>query len=99
MGYYGSDEEKEADMLKLRVLTFLGKKADRGVEKGLITADECKLINKKLDKAVDKLKDDWWEDQDGNKSYDILEALLEELIDQEQDFEEELDILRKIEKA
>lgn len=99
MGYYGSDEEKEADMLKLRVLTFLGKKADKGVEKGLITADECKLLNKKVEKAVKKLNNDWWEDQIGSKSYDILVALLEELIDQELDFEEELDILRKVEKA
>lgn len=94
---YEYDDKKEADDLRLRILNFIDKKGDKGVDKGLITPEQ----NKKLYTAIDKLKKkydtDWWLEQKGQKSYNIAMDMLKEA--EFGSYFEEIEILEKIEKA
>lgn len=94
---YDYDESKQADDLRLRILNFIGKKGDRAVEKGIITAEENKKLYSAVKKSVNKMEDDWWLDEKGSKSYEIAMDLLKEV--EYMTYYQEVEILEKIEKA
>ena len=90
------DEEREKadiDLHKVTVERSVGKKIDRGVEKGIITKEDAESLEKAITKAIRKKMYDWWSDKKGEKSFDIMKELLLEL-----GFKE-VEILMKIEKA
>lgn len=96
MGYWDLDvdeqEKADADMLKLRIDSYVDKKCDKGIAKELITKEESEKMLKALKKAIRKHKEvDYWTDQKGKKSFEIAIELLEDA--------PELEILMKIEKA
>lgn len=91
------DEERELDDLKLRISRTIGKKSDRGIEKGIITQEEAKKLDKAIEKLMKKQTADWWELEKGQKSYDIAMDLLKEA--ELGTYAEEIEILTKIEKA
>ena len=94
---YEYDEKKEADDLRLRILNFIGKKGDKGVDKGLITPEQNKKLYTSIDKLKKKYDTDWWLKQKGQKSYDIAMDMLKEA--EFGSYFEEIEILEKIEKA
>lgn len=91
------DEERELDDLKLRISRTIGKKSDRGIEKGIITQEDAKKLDKAITKLMKKQTADWWELEKGQKSYDIAMDLLKEA--ELGTYAEEIEILTKIEKA
>lgn len=102
MGYYDlsveEQEKEDAEMLQMRIATFIDKKCDKGIDKGLITKEESQELLKALNKQMKKHKEvDWWLDQKGKKSYEIAYDLLDETEGFEYDDQKE--ILQKIEKA
>ncbi len=96
MAILPSMKEREADDMRLRVQSFCGKKTDRAVEKGMITKEEADKVFNAVGKLFYKFKNDWWIDQKGHKSYEILMLLFEQA---EGDFASHIEILQKIEKA
>ncbi len=97
MAYLEDDEKAEADMLKIRIENSIGKKTDRGVDKGLITLDEAKMLCKTVEKLAKKHDVEWWLDEKGFKSMEIITDLLNEA--EFGIYETEKEILQKIEKA
>lgn len=90
------DEEREKadiDLHKVSVERSVGKKIDRGVEKGIITKEDAEKLEKAITKAIRKKMYDWWSDKKGEKSFDIMKELLLEL------GLKEVEILDKIVKA
>lgn len=94
MAFVPSEEEREADDMRLRIQSFAGKKTDKGVDKGLITKEEADKLFKCIDKLLYKFDDDWWIHRKGHKSYETMSIMLTEM-----NLQAELEILQKIEKA
>ncbi len=91
-----TDEEREQadiDLYKVTVQRSVGKKIDRGVEKGIITKEDAEKLENAIRKAIRKDMYDWWSNKKGGKSFDIIKELLLEL-----GFKE-VEILEKIVKA
>ena len=78
MAYLDDEDTRDALDLKMRVVNFIGNKTDKGIEKGLITPDEAKTICKTVEKLVKKHDVEWWLDEKGFKSIEIVEDLLNE---------------------
>lgn len=96
MAIIPSDDEREADDMRLRIQSFCGKKTDRAVEKGIITQEEADKVYNAVGKLFYKFDDDWWIDRKGHKSYETIMLLFEQA---EGDFASHIEILQKIEKA
>ena len=97
MGFYDDEEQRAIDDLKLRVERNVDKKSDRGIEKGIITPEEGKKLEKAISKAVKHTDNEWWELSKGMKSYEIAMELLKAA--DIGTYYEEIEILEKIQKA
>lgn len=96
MAIIPSDEEREADNMRLRISSFSFTKTDRAVEKGIITKEDAEKVQKDIDKLLYKFNDDWWIDRKGHKSF---ETMLLMFTSADGDFTKDIEILQKIEKA
>lgn len=91
------DEEREKadiDLKKVSVESVIGKKIDRGVEKGLITKEDAEQLEKEISKFISNDMYDWWADQKGKKSFEIATAMFEKIGNASLQ-----ELLAKIEKA
>jgi len=96
MAIIPSDEEREADDMRLRISSFSFTKTERAVEKGIITKEDAEKIRKDIEKLLYKFNDDWWRDRKGHKSFETMQLMFNTA---DGDFARDIEILQKIEKA
>lgn len=95
--YWDLDDDErdkaDIDLQKLNVERTLLTKSERAVTKGIITSEEQQKLDKAINKAIRKNNYDWWADKKGQKSFEVMQKLMQymEL--------PEVEILNKIEKA